>query len=429
MTRSYRLGIQIVLGAVLLAAIVSVAWAARRTAVPGRAAQEIPPGAFPLGDFRLVERSGRNVTEADFRGRVWIASFIFTRCPLSCPRISSVMKDLQQRFAGTRVLLASISVDPDYDTPAVLSAYAERFGASPDRWWFLTGGNEQIHDLVHGRFKLSLQGASPAERAAGSEAITHSDRLALVEDGQVVGLYESNDPMLVDALVERARRLALPTWVKFLPTLNATLNGLCAVLLITGWTFIRKRHTPSAAGSPATGGLLARPAVRAHVFVMLSAVTISALFLTSYLVYHGQAGATAFPSQGPVRVLYFTILLSHTALAVAVVPLVTVTLIRAFRGNYAGHLAVAQLTFPIWLYVAITGRSDLPHALPLSETVRPRWGYYLRSPRFSRSIDSLRVPCPECQDCVQSSMCPRIVVCWRQRVKFCHSRIVPSIFP
>ena len=89
--------------------------------MPARAAEQLPPGSFPLGEFRLVERSGRIVTQADFRGRVWVASFIFTRCPLSCPRISSVMKDLQHRFDGTSVLLASISVDPDYDTPAVLS--------------------------------------------------------------------------------------------------------------------------------------------------------------------------------------------------------------------------------------------------------------------------------------------------------------------
>jgi protein SCO1 len=361
MTRTYRLGIQIVLGAILVAAAVSLATAGRRPAAARRAGQDLPPGSFRLADFRLVERSGRVITEADFDGRVWVASFIFTRCPLSCPRITSVMKDLQRRLAGTSVLLASLSVDPEYDTPSVLSEYARKFAAAPDRWWFLTGSKLQIHELVEGRFKLGLQEASPAEKAAGSEAITHSDRLALVEGGHVVGFFDSSDRASLDALVERARRLALPGWIKILPTVNASLNGLCAVLLILGWILIRQRPavdrqvlSPPAA-LPRQKGLFGSRVVRAHVIVMLTAVAISTLFLTSYVVYHSQAGATEFPHHGPLRILYFTILLSHTALAVAVVPLVTITLLRALRGNYAKHAALAQVTFPVWLYVATTG--------------------------------------------------------------------------
>ena len=72
-----------------------------------------------LGGFRLTERSGRAITDADLAGRVWVASFIFTHCPLSCPRITSVMKGLQAKLAGTKVQLVSISVDPDRDTPEV----------------------------------------------------------------------------------------------------------------------------------------------------------------------------------------------------------------------------------------------------------------------------------------------------------------------
>ncbi len=269
------------------------------------------------------------------------------------------MKDLQQRFDGTSVLLASITVDPEYDTPAVLTQYAQKFEARPDRWWFLTGAKQQIHELVQGRFKLAMQAASPAEKAAGSEAITHSDRLALVEDGQVVGFFESNSAASLESLVAVASRRALPAWVRYLPTLNASLNGLCAVLLIAGWISIRMRNTPqrleSIGSAATTGELRERPVVRAHVAIMLTAVGLSALFLTSYVVYHSQAGSTAFPHEGPLRVLYFTILLSHLTLAIAVIPLVSLTLIRAIRGNYAGHLAVAQLTFPIWLYVSVTG--------------------------------------------------------------------------
>jgi protein SCO1/2/putative membrane protein len=152
----------------------------------------------------------------------------------------------------------------------------------------------------------------------------------------------------------------LPGWIKKLPTLNASLNGLSAILLLLGWVLIRARSAPDGSGSLQEGisydiARTKRRFVRAHVIVMLTALTFSALFLTSYLVYHSQAGSTPFNSAGPSRVLYFTILLSHTALAVAVVPLVTLTLLRAIRRQYSKHLLIAQVTFPIWLYVAVTG--------------------------------------------------------------------------
>jgi protein SCO1 len=359
-TRSYRLGIQIVLGAILIAAVVAISAALRWPPPQRPAAQELPPGAFPLGDFRLVDRSTRIITQDDFRSRVWIVSFIFTRCPLSCPRITSVMKDLTRRLSDSSVLFASVSVDPEFDTPPVLSEFAQRFDAPRDRWYFLTGNKHETRDLIQGRFKLGVQEASPAEKAAGSEAITHSDRLALVEDGQVLGFFESSDRASLDALVSLARRRALPGWIKELPALNASLNGLSAILLLLGWSLIRQRSSPNGSGSLRAGvsqeiALTERRFVRAHVVVMLTALTFSALFLTSYLVYHSQAGSTPFRSSGPSRVLYFTILLSHTALAVAVVPLVTLTLLRAFRRQYAKHVLMAQVTFPIWLYVAITG--------------------------------------------------------------------------
>ena len=111
---------------------------------------------FELGAFRLTERSGRAMTDADLADRVWVASFIFTHCPLSCPRITSVMKGLQARLAGTDVQLVSISVDPERDTPEVLADYARKFGADPDRWWFLTGPKADVERLIVERFKLGL---------------------------------------------------------------------------------------------------------------------------------------------------------------------------------------------------------------------------------------------------------------------------------
>jgi uncharacterized membrane protein YozB (DUF420 family) len=210
-----------------------------------------------------------------------------------------------------------------------------------------------------------------------------------VDRGQIVGFFESSDRESLDALVAEASRRALPGWVRLLPTVNASLNGLCAGLLLVGWILIRCRHALDVVLEPnfiqeviefvrwifiprrpapfrekfvTTADparelpLILRPAVRAHATCMLLAVTASTLFLTSYLVYHGQAGSVSFRHGGWLRIVYFTILLSHTALAtLGVVPLVILTLTRALRHDYQKHAQIAQVTFPIWLYVSLTG--------------------------------------------------------------------------
>jgi protein SCO1 len=371
----------------LISAVVCSVGVGHDASAPLRAGQDLGAEAYNLGDFQLVERSGRAVTQSDLAERVWIASFIFTRCPLSCPRISSVMMDLQSRLAGTNVLLVSVSVDPEHDTPPVLAEYARKFHASADDWWFLTGGQSLIHELVQHRFKLSLGVTSAEDRANGAEAISHSDRLSLVDRGRIVGFFDSSDPHALDALVARARQRAQPLWVRTLPAVNASLNALCAVLLMAGWIMIRFRafstelldrlhdlrlrlvslrrigggtNQPDATGPPGSAKhdslLLDQPAVKAHVVCMVLAVLTSALFLASYLVYHYHAGSVAFLNGGLFRIVYFTILLSHTVLATfGVVPLVVLTLIRALSRDYARHRRIAQVTFPIWLYVSITG--------------------------------------------------------------------------
>jgi protein SCO1/2/putative membrane protein len=362
-SRSYRLGLKIVVSAVLFAALACAAATDRAPVHSPPAGQDLGPGALPLGDFQFTERSGRTVTEAELRDRIWIASFIFTRCPLSCPRISTVMKGLQDRLKRTSVLLVSISVDPDHDTAAVLAEYAARFGASPDRWWFLTGPKASTYALVQDRFKLGLRESTASDRAVGAESITHSDRLALVDRGRVVGFFDSSDLQALTELVARASRLAQPSWVRGLPTLNASLNALCAGFLIVGWIAIRRRSaTPASdpldetAKAPVAMSLFRQPAVRTHAACMLLAVATSIAFLASYLVYHFQAGSMPFRHGGQVRLVYFTILLSHTALATfAVAPLVAATLLRAVRREFAGHARTAQVTLPIWLYVSITG--------------------------------------------------------------------------
>ena len=125
--------------------------------------------------------------------------------------------------------------------------------------------------------------------------------------------------------------------VSDLPALNATLNATSAVLLTTGWILIRR-------------GRIAQ-----HRAVMIAAVCTSVLFLISYLVYHAQVGSVRFTKQGPIRAVYFTILLTHTVLAAAIVPLVLITLTRGLRGRYERHRRIARWTMPLWLYVSVTG--------------------------------------------------------------------------
>lgn len=355
--RSYRRGVSIVVGVVLVSAVVAAA--GLRQGKPARAAQDLGALAEPLGQFQFVDQSGRTVTERDLADRVCIVSFIFTRCQLSCPRISSIMKGLQAKLDGSPVLLVSISVDPDHDTPQVLGEYAASYGARPDRWWFLTGPRQDIYDLIQHRFKLSVMPNPDPTPAA--EAIAHSDRLALVVNGRVAGLFSSNEPADLDALISRARRSAKPAWVRALPSLNAGLNTLCSCLLILGWISIRRPAAAGAGpiaepGAKAPRSPLDLPYVRRHRAFMLSAVATAVLFFASYLTYHYQVGSTPFQGTGPSRLLYFTILLSHTVLAAfGVVPLVTLTLIRALRGDFARHRVLAATTLPIWLYVSVTG--------------------------------------------------------------------------
>jgi protein SCO1/2/putative membrane protein len=324
---------------------------------PARAAQALGVSGPTLGSFELVERSGRTVTADDLKDRVAIASFIFTRCPLSCPRITSVMQGLQKRLDGTDVLLVSFSVDPEHDTPEVLRQYADRYGAAPDRWWFLTGPKSIIYRLIRERFKLGVM-ESAAPPGSDTESIVHSDRLALIDHGRIAGLFDSSDPEALDVLVSQGRRRALPSWVAGLPTLNATLNGLSACLLVAGWILIRRYRSSRLQGGREPGPrgeIWSQPLVKAHIACMVSSVATSTIFLACYLYYHHRAGSIPYAQGAASRVIYLSILLSHTLLATASVPLILVTVIRGWRGQLDRHISIASLTLPIWVYVGVTG--------------------------------------------------------------------------
>ena len=122
-----------------------------------------------------------------------------------------------------------------------------------------------------------------------------------------------------------------------LPHINAVLNATSGLLLLIGFYFITRRR------------------ITAHLRAMTSALVVSCIFLVSYLVYHYNHGSTRFTGQGYIRPVYFFILLTHTILAAVIVPLVIVTLRRAWRGDFGRHRRIARWTFPLWLYVSATG--------------------------------------------------------------------------
>lgn len=121
------------------------------------------------------------------------------------------------------------------------------------------------------------------------------------------------------------------------PVLNALLNAACTVLLLAGYSFIR------------------RGKILAHKACMVSAFVCSAVFLGSYLYFHLHAGIIRFGGQGWIRPVYFTLLVSHTILAIVIVPLILITLARALRQRFDLHRAIARWTLPLWLYVSVTG--------------------------------------------------------------------------
>lgn len=160
---------------------------------------EPPPVLGEVPDFALTNRDGRTVHRADLAGHPWLADFIFTRCAASCPMMTLRMARLSHDLAvDLPMRLVSFTVDPDYDTPAVLERYARSFKA-PDRWLFLTGGRDEMHRLSMQGFKLAIDaGGGPQD-----EPILHSTRFVLVDgEAKIRGYYEAFD----EASMKKLRR-------------------------------------------------------------------------------------------------------------------------------------------------------------------------------------------------------------------------------
>lgn len=306
-----------------------------------------------IGSFSFTERNGGTITDRDLRGKVWIASFVFTRCTGGCPQVTATMKQLQNDLAAfPDIRLVTFTIDPDHDQPDELRKYAETYGANPRRWYFLTGKEDEIHRLMRETFHLHVQRVQGPEVTPGT-SVDHAFKLALIDrygriQGYFDGLPDKRFPNPQAELVQELTKLkgqAILLLPPDLPAINALLNGLAALLIVVGFITIRLRYT------------------RIHVMCMVTTLVVSAIFLTSYLYYHlviQEGRPTRFEDRAPdasdwVRITYLAILLSHTILAIAVPPLALTSMYLGIRNKLTRHVAVARWTLPIWLYVSVTG--------------------------------------------------------------------------
>jgi cytochrome oxidase Cu insertion factor (SCO1/SenC/PrrC family) len=151
-------------------------------------------GAVP--EFSLIERDGRRITLSDLKDKVWIVNFVYTNCPDTCPIQSAQMREIQEDSKNEKDLrLVSITVDPERDTPEVLTEYATRFSADPVRWFFLTGEKETIYKFAQEGFRLGAVEIPHEKRPESGASHTHSPRFVLIDrEAQIRGYYVSTEP-------------------------------------------------------------------------------------------------------------------------------------------------------------------------------------------------------------------------------------------
>ncbi|MBM4071136.1 MAG: DUF420 domain-containing protein [Planctomycetes bacterium] len=294
---------------------------------------------FPasVAPFSLTERSGRTVTLDDLKAKVWVAHFFFRCCSQGCAETTAAMARLQDAFArDPNVVLVSFTLDPENDTAEELQSYAAEHGADAERWLFLTGPRQTIHDLVRASFLHSVETKDNVSR---DKSISHTFNLFVVDgDGRVRGYADGKSAESIDRLAARVRELTRPPLIY--PTINAVLNGVAGVLLIAGYIAIRRRRE-----------IL-------HKAIMLSALFVSMVFLAFYLYYHLvilKGHSVPFQGEGWVRPLYFVILISHIALAPIVAIMALATTFLGLKNRRDHHRRLARWTWPLWMYVSVTG--------------------------------------------------------------------------
>lgn len=195
----------IVAGAVLIAASLALVvlrggWLAARSPLPilGQ-----------VQDFAVTNQIGERVTAESLRGHPWAANLIFTRCPGPCPQLTGVLRRVQDGLpTDSAIRLVSLTSDPEFDTPAVLSAYARRFGADPRRWQFVTGTREQIRRLAVDRLLLVLKDKTEEQRESADDLFLHSTLIVVVDGyGRLRTAVEGVAPGAADQVLEALRRI------------------------------------------------------------------------------------------------------------------------------------------------------------------------------------------------------------------------------
>ncbi len=314
-------------------------------AVPAQDEKKEPtrftPIDHPVGNFTLDDLEGEFVTARQLRGSIWIAQTFVPGCNV-CSKSIPTMKRLHEMFRGNKgVKLVSIALT--FNDAKTLKKFAQDQNADTEQWLFLADKDEnRLHQTVTTAF---LSSAARNPQATVGDEILHSTKLLLIDpQGIIVGSVPGAEIESADILkreIERLRmRQPLPVIASDLPRFNAILNGSAGTLLLLGWLAIRNRLETL------------------HKIVMLLAFAVSMVFLASYLFYHFavlSGEPMRFRGEGPVRIVYFAILLTHTVLAVVVAPLAIFITVQGLRNALASHRRIARWTLPIWLYVSITG--------------------------------------------------------------------------
>ena len=158
-----------------------------------RAEQKSLPVVDQIADFTLTNQNNQVITLADLTNHVWVADIIFTRCAGSCPIMSTEMKSLQEALPSTSpAKLVTLTTDPDYDTPAILKKYGERYGANFQRWTFLTGSKKELADLAAGSLKLGSTPVAPQDRQSPDDLFVHSTIFVVVDkQARLRGIFQT----------------------------------------------------------------------------------------------------------------------------------------------------------------------------------------------------------------------------------------------
>ena len=315
------------------------------------AARPTSPSVFgEVGEFALLGQDGAPRGLADFAGEPWLFMSFFTRCAGPCPQMTLQMQVAQAELKGVPCALVSLSVDPGHDTPEVLSAYASDWEADTERWTFLTGEEDEVYRLMRESFSLGVERLREEDIDMGMQ-VTHATRLVVVDaEGRIRGYYDGESEEGRIAAVERTKSLAREAGLVSTPypLINAVLNSIAAFLLLAGWIVIRR-----------PGAKTEKAARDRHANLMRAAFGVSAAFLASYLYYHlvvvPELGHLGFRGTGALRSAYFAMLISHILLAVVNLPLVLRVLWLAHAERWEAHRALARITWPIWMYISVTG--------------------------------------------------------------------------